>query len=245
MADRDMNPVQSGPGVGKRIAIMQPYFFPYAGYFRLFAHVDEFVLFDCVQFPRRGRVHRSWVPGPSGAPEWLTLPLAYQPREATIADLRFTDDARAEFDRRLRRLPWLALGQTPQAETVLEFLRSPVGSVVDYLEQGLRLICSILDLKVSLIRSSSLRIDGALRGSTRILAIAASRGATHYLNPPGGRSLYDGQDFAAENVRLEFLPPYAGQFPYLLFALMTRSAADLRQDVLGDREEFETNCSSQ
>ena len=39
-----------------KLGIMQPYFFPYAGYFRLFAHVDEFVIFDCVQFRRRGRM---------------------------------------------------------------------------------------------------------------------------------------------------------------------------------------------
>ena len=41
---------------------MQPYLFPYAGYFRLLSQVDEFVIYDCVQFPRRGRVHRTEVP---------------------------------------------------------------------------------------------------------------------------------------------------------------------------------------
>ena len=44
---------------GKRIAVMQPYFFPYLGYFRLFSQADEFVIYDCVQMPRRGRVHRT------------------------------------------------------------------------------------------------------------------------------------------------------------------------------------------
>jgi hypothetical protein len=48
-----------------RIAVMQPYFFPYAGYFRLLQAADHFVLLDCVQFPRRGRVHRTQVPGPA------------------------------------------------------------------------------------------------------------------------------------------------------------------------------------
>ena len=73
--------------VRKRVAVMQPYFFPYAGYFRLFAAVDEFVIFDCVQFPRRGRVHRCEVPRSGAGREWLTLPLARQPRDVLIRSL--------------------------------------------------------------------------------------------------------------------------------------------------------------
>jgi hypothetical protein len=48
---------------------MQPYFVPYAGYFRLFAASDLFVIYDCVQFPRRGWVHRNrLVPLRAAAP---------------------------------------------------------------------------------------------------------------------------------------------------------------------------------
>ncbi len=66
---------------GKRtIAVMQPYFFPYAGYFRLMSASDVFVVFDDVQFPRRGRVHRcEMAPG-----RWLTLPLAPMPLDTLI-----------------------------------------------------------------------------------------------------------------------------------------------------------------
>ena len=63
------------------VAIMQPYFFPYAGYFRLFAASDLFVIYDCVQFPRRGWVHRNLLPDASGSERWLTLPLE-KPRKA-------------------------------------------------------------------------------------------------------------------------------------------------------------------
>jgi len=73
------------------VAVMQPYFYPYAGYFRLLAAAEIFVIFDDVQFPRRGRVHRCEVPRPVGgsnsALEWLTLPLARQPRDTLIKDL--------------------------------------------------------------------------------------------------------------------------------------------------------------
>ena len=55
------------------VAIMQPYFYPYAGYFRLFARADLFVVYDCVQFPRRGWVHRNRLTGADGQLQWLTL----------------------------------------------------------------------------------------------------------------------------------------------------------------------------
>ena len=57
------------------VAVMQPYFIPYAGYFRLFAASDLFVIYDCVQFPRRGWVHRNRLLDRSGKLRWLTLPL--------------------------------------------------------------------------------------------------------------------------------------------------------------------------
>ena len=211
----------------KRIAVMQPYFFPYAGYFRLFAQVDEFVLFDCVQFPRTGRVHRSEVaPG-----SWLTLPLARQPRDVLIQDLAFAGDARAELDRRLAALPWLAKAEGAHAQVLREYLHAPLQGVVDFLEQGLRLVNSLLGVHTPIVRSSSLSIPARLRGQERILAIAAARGASRYLNPPGGRALYEAQAFERAGVQLEFLPDYRGAYFHLLPALARGEAAAIAAEL--------------
>src|SRR5204863_5264388 len=183
--------VDDGMSAGKRVAVMKPYFFPYAGYFRLFAQVDEFVLFDCVQFPRTGRVHRSEVaPG-----SWLTLPLARKAREVLIRDLEFAPGARAEFDRRLAALPWLAQARGEPAEQLRAYLQAPLGGVVDFLETGLKLVNSLLGIDTPILRSSSLAIAPELRGQERIIAIARARGANTYLNPPGGRALYQPEAF--------------------------------------------------
>jgi hypothetical protein len=69
---------------------MQPYFIPYAGYFRLFAASDLFVAYDCVHFPPRRWVHRNRLLDRSGAERRLTLPLAKAPRDVLIRDLRFS-----------------------------------------------------------------------------------------------------------------------------------------------------------
>lgn len=213
----------------KRVAIMQPYFLPYAGYFRLFAGVDEFVLYDCVQFPRRGRVHRTEL---STGQHWLTLPLARQSRDVLIRELAFAQDARERFDRMLDGLPWLAQARGPAADSTRALLRAPLGDVTDFLEASLLHVVGVLCLKTSIRRSSAIDIDPALRGQDRIIAIAQAVGASHYLNSPGGRGLYDPLSFAEAGLQLEFLPPYRGPFVHLLPALVTQDPAALRADVL-------------
>ena len=213
------------------IAVMQPYLYPYAGYFRLFTAAERFVVFDCVQFPRRGRVHRAEVTGPGGRVEWLTLPLARQPRETLIRDLAFASDARVRFDAELRRLPWLAAARGEAAERLRAHLGGPLESVCDFLVSGLDVACDLLGLPGPALRSSSLRIDPVLRGEARILEIVTRLGATRYVNAPGGRALYDPATFAGRGVELQFLPPFDGRVYHMLPALLAGERDAIRDEV--------------
>ena len=213
-------------------AVMQPYFYPYAGYFRLLMAADVVVILEDVQFPRRGWVHRCQVPGPAGALEWLTLPLARQPRDTLIRDLAFADGARRELDRRLARLKWLERARGPLADRVRAHLHGPLHSVVGFLEGGLRLVANALDLPASIVRSSMLDVDGALRGQDRILALVEAVEARLYVNPPGGRSLYQAEGFRRRGCTLRFLTPYSGAIRCLLPALVQDDPATLRSDIL-------------
>lgn len=230
MSRVDANRPTSGE---KTVAVMQPYFFPYLGYFRLFVEADEFILFDSAQFVRRGRVHRCQVPGSSGSEEWLTLPLRRQPQKTLIHDLRFADDARPRLDRRLARLPWFRQADGPNAARVRTFLQQPLESVVDFLEDGLRLVLKLLDVRTPMRRSSTLAIDPKLRGQDRILALCSAAGADRYVNAPGGRDLYDPRVFADRGIQLDFLHAYRGPHVHLLPALMSLPASELRRDLLG------------
>lgn len=230
MSGVDANRPVSGE---KTVAVMQPYFFPYLGYFRLFVKADEFILFDSAQFARRGRVHRCQVPGPSGSEVWLTLPLQRQPQKTLIRDLGFADDARRRLDRRLARLPWFQQADGPNATQVRDFLARPLESVVDFLEDGLRLVLGLLDVQTPMQRSSTLTIDPELRGQDRILALCRATGAHRYVNAPGGRDLYDPQVFADHGIQLCCLPPYRGPHLHLLPALMSLPASELKRDLPG------------
>ncbi|HEX6783374.1 MAG TPA: WbqC family protein [Sphingomicrobium sp.] len=206
---------------------MQPYFYPYLPYFALLAGASTFVIFDCVQFSRRGRVHRSEVTKSEGRPKWLTLPLAAQPRDILIRDLRFAAEATAEFDRRLRSNPVIRdiMHRLPQA--VRDHLTSDLQDPADYLEQGLRIITDLLKFQPRIVRSSTFVIPDDVRGQDRVIALARASGAGSYLNAAGGADLYDSAKFAKAGLTLEFLPNYTGRHWHLLSALAKADLNDL------------------
>lgn len=212
------------------VAIMQPYFYPYAGYFRLFSRADLFVVYDCVQFPRRGWVHRNRLTGADGQLQWLTLRLAHAPQDTAIRDMRFEPGAMAQLESDLRRFPALrSLGRHGPAGQLP--LLEGEGTLVDYLERNLRAALDCLAIDCPLLRSSSLAIDPALRGQQRILAIATQLGASRYLNAPGGRDLYDAAAFVQAGIRLEFLEPATGDPASLLERLCASDLDGIRADV--------------
>jgi hypothetical protein len=213
------------------VAVMQPYFIPYAGYFRLFAASDLFVIYDCVQFPRRGWVHRNKMLGADGRECWLTLPLAKMPRDVRIRDLSFSADAAAILEQRMRCIPLLATPRNLSPE-ILESLMHVAGSPVDYLERLLREIVSHLGLRWRTIRSSSLDVPDSFHGQDRIIEIARRLGAARYINAPGGRALYEPGRFAAAGIELRFLDPYPGPSSSILHRLLQEDRQTLSSDIL-------------
>jgi hypothetical protein len=217
--------------VSNTVAIMQPYFVPYAGYFRLLTAADLFVVYDCVQFPRRGWVHRNRLPDAQGRASWLTLPLAKAPQDVLIRDLAFHADAEVLLSDRLRPFP-LASDPGGEAAPVLAGVRTLRGETpVDYLVRLLELVADALRLPWEILRSSSLALPPELHGQARILEIARRLGAKRYVNAPGGRALYDPGAFDAAGIALRFLSEYRGPSWSVLWRLASEGAAALRRDI--------------
>lgn len=210
---------------------MQPYFFPYSGYFRLMAAAETFILLDCVQFPRRGWVHRNRMPNAVGEEKWLTLPLAKQPRGILIRELAFCKDARGIFDARLRSFPWIASASGSVAEDVREFLYAPLPAASSFISDSVMLSARMLGLAPRILRSSDLNISPSLTGQERIIALVSSVGATGYINSPGGRLLYDSATFARAGLTLRFLSPFQGPSQSMLYRLLSEGTAALRREI--------------
>ncbi len=211
------------------VAIMQPYFVPYLGYFRLFAQTDLFVIYDCVQFPRRGYVHRNQVPDKTGVAQWLTLPLAKCDQKTLIRDLQWRADDCATFAARIRQLTvdWPVQAASQLREEWLGLLTDFSGSVVDYLERTLAFVCRALGLHFNVVRSSSLGLAAELKGQDRILEICRLAGAARYVNSPGGRELYQPEAFAQAGIELQFLEPFQGSCWSVAYRLLTEEKSRL------------------
>jgi hypothetical protein len=210
---------------------MQPYFAPYAGYFRLLAAADMFVAYDCVQFPRRGWAHRNRLNDAERRLQWLTLPLKKGDRDTTrICDLEFRADGGLSYSDCSQRFPALARlnARYPDlTKNVFTFDSSPV----DYLVSRLKEISALLGIECPIILSSGLDIPADLKAQDRIIAIARQLGATSYINPPGGRELYSEAAFREAGLRLHFLSSYEGDYSSILERLANEEPAEIAAEI--------------
>ena len=212
--------------MGVTVAVMQPYFFPYAGYFRLFAAVDRFVVLDDVQFPRRGWVHRNRFTGDDGVARWLTLPLERADFEAPITALRLATDAGARLAAESRRFPALRAA-LDRGDALARGMLDVEADATAYLTRQMAACCRRMGLPVEMIRASSLEVPPGQRAQDHILALAEAAGATTYVNAPGGRDLYDADAFAARGIDLRFLSPWEGSTASILELLTTSDPAEV------------------
>lgn len=207
----------------KTVAVMQSYFAPYAGYFRIFTAADIVVAFDCVQFPQRGWVHRNQFRLANGKYAWLTLPLAPCPRSTLIQDLQFRPNPNTALAESAQRFPGLRGAD--------DFLRIHFQPPALYLQKSVELFAGYMGLPQESRRSSLMDIDPNLRAQDRVIAICKSLGADHYVNPSGGRALYDAATFAKNGIQLGFLAPYTGSYESILTRLLTENAQDVADEI--------------
>jgi hypothetical protein len=193
------------------LAIMQPYLFPYLGYWQLLALADEFVVYDDVQFIKNGWINRNRILL-DGAPSWITLPVQHDSMHLPINRRRFTADFSErkqhvvrKLDHAYRRAPHLAAAM----ELVAESFACTDDNVAAFVTHTLACVCRRLGIRTTMRMASSLQSGPSLHGADRVFAIAREVGADTFVNPAGGRKLYAPAAFQDAGLRLRFLEPPA------------------------------------
>jgi hypothetical protein len=216
-----------------RIAVMQPYFLPYAGYFRLLVDVEAFVVGDVQQFPRRGWVHRNRLIDDRGELGWLTLPIRPQSLDTQIRDIDFADGAQTTLNRNMAR--FAACRATNAAtEPIMEELRALQGRPKDLIIGLIQRVAKSMGIATPILLQSELSIGADLSATDQICAICAALNAKEYVNAPGGRALYNEADFRRRGVQLLFLPPYRGSWASILQRLTDEPATELRREIIAN-----------
>ncbi len=188
-----------------RAAIMQPYFFPYIGYFQLMSAVDTFVFFDDVQYIDRGWVNRNRILA-RGEPQWWTFPVRKGSRSLNIDQRQYVldDQARKDALHSIR----VHYAQAPAYESVMPRIEAmfarDCANVAEFNAASLKDIAGLLGIECRFLASSDIA-RGGTRGEEAILAICESLGVTAYLNPIGGVQLYDHERFRSYSIELGFV----------------------------------------
>jgi len=188
-----------------RLAVMQPYLFPSIGYFQLIHAVDAFVVYDDVNFIKRGWINRNNILGQNEA-QRFTL----ETRGASQNTLINQVSVGSNQEKLLKSIRQ-SYSKAPQFSAAFPIIEKVLlqreGNLSKFLGRGLRWICDYLDLRPEWHFSSALKKDHGLRGQEKILAICEELGATHYINMPGGKELYDHRSFSRRGIRLSFIEP--------------------------------------
>jgi hypothetical protein len=187
------------------IAIMQPYFMPYIGYWQLIGAVDAFVLYDNIKYTKKGWINRNRFLR-NGVEAAFSLPLR-KDSDFLDVDQRYLADA---FDREnLLNQFREAYRKAPEFSSVVPLLegiiRNPAANLFEYILASIRAICDFLWIKTPLLVSSTIDCDHSLKSAERVQAICKALGADSYVNPVGGMELYSKEDFARHGIDLKFL----------------------------------------
>lgn len=191
-----------------KLAIMQPYLFPYLGYWQLLAAADKFVLLDDVNYINGGWINRNRV-AVDGRPVWLTVPLQGASQNRLICDIDIVPDN--GWKEKMLRMLSESYAHAPESETALalfeQWLAHADGNLAAALHLNLTKVAEALGITTSIVPSSRIYPKDDLKGQYRILDICKREGAAIYVNPPGGRELYDKEVFRQAGIELMFLQP--------------------------------------
>lgn len=185
---------------------MQPYLFPYIGYFQLINTVDKFVIFDDVNYINRGWINRNRILI-NGDYQMISIPLKEASQNKLINEIEIVNDQK--WKEKLLRTLQFSYKKAPFFDNVFPLLEK----IVLNNEQNISafIYASIIDLleylKINtLIEPSSSKYNTKqLKAEQKILSICNQEKATTYINPIGGTELYSKQLFKDHNIKLFFL----------------------------------------
>jgi hypothetical protein len=190
-----------------KIAIMQPYFFPYIGYFQLINAVDEFVLYDNIEYTKKGWINRNRILV-NGNEAMITLPIKKDSDYLNINNRFLAETWAVEQKKMLNRI-YESYRKAPYFIECFDVIEKCINfedrNLFNFVFNSIQLVMKYLNIDTKLIVSSSVPIDHQLKSVEKVMALCMERGANVYINPIGGLELYDKESFKKNKLELQFL----------------------------------------
>ena len=192
------------------LGIMQPYFMPYIGYWQLMAAVDKYVVYDDVNYIKRGWVNRNNILL-NGEPYMFSISLSGASQNKLFNEIDVADD----FSK-LKKTLYHSYSKAPNYDKVMTLLEDifeyPDKNLARFLYHSFSVVLNYLAINTELILSSSLEKDNSLKGQDKILDICRILRADKYLNTIAGKDLYDKSLFEKRGMELYFLQSHATEY---------------------------------
>lgn len=189
----------------RRVAIMQPYFFPYIGYFQLIAATDLFIVYDNIKYTKKGWINRNRLLQ-GGRAALFSLPLKADSDFREVRERELAADFSADkfLDRiggAYRRAPYFA----ETFQLIEQVVRHEDRNLFGFIHHSIVRTCEHLGIATGIRVSSTIDIDHDLKSQDKVLALCRAVGADTYVNAIGGTELYAREDFSARGIALKFL----------------------------------------
>ncbi len=190
-----------------KLAIMQPYFLPYIGYFQLLNAVDQFVVYDNIKFTKKGWFHRNRILV-NRTDKMLSIPLKKGSDYLDVAQRELADSFDKESKKIIRKIE-ASYRKAPYFKEVMPLVEKcfqcSSGNLFRFIYSSLILLTQFLEIDTDIIISSSIDIDHTLKSQDKVLAICKSLNADTYINTIGGRDLYTAEAFRNNGIELQFI----------------------------------------
>lgn len=189
-----------------KVGIMQPYFIPYIGYWQLLNAVDQYVIYDDVNFIKGGWINRNKILV-NKTPQYFNIPMLGASPNKRINEVGVNHDQNI-INKNLRIIE-AAYSKAPYFEKVFPLieamLRCGKDDIASYIALSTEIICNYLEIKTKLLISSDIKKNNDLKGQDKVLEICRILNATDYYNAIGGRELYSFAAFEKNGIKLHFL----------------------------------------
>lgn len=191
-----------------KLGIMQPYFYPYLGYFSLIKNTDKFILFDPVQFIRHGWIERNRILKQNEGWQYIAVPLMKHDSKEIIKNIKIDNNKNwrekilAQMTHYKRKAPFYR----KTIEVLQEGINCNSQDITHLNFNTLKVTCDYLgiDFNCEIFSEMNITINPVNAADEWALNICKSLGASEYWNPPGGKSFFDQDKYFKNNINIKF-----------------------------------------
>lgn len=187
---------------------MQPYFLPYIGYFQLINAVDKFVVYDDVNYIKKGWINRNFI-NIGNEKHLVTVPLSNSSQNQKINGVKLSEEEYLNWLTKLKKTIFHAYRKAEFFMEVSELIYDVLNNPPEYISELnfilIKRICKNIGIETNFVQTATIYRNQGKKGQDRIVDICKKEDADTYINPIGGRDLYSKEVFANHGIELFFI----------------------------------------